>query len=85
MQPDRADFRAFFLGLSQEDREALATRAEYRPQYIRIHLAAPAGRRKVPKKDGMDRLFAACQERGATFTKAALVAWFYESPPESVA
>lgn len=85
MQPDRADFRAFFLGLPQDKREELAARAAYKANYIRIHLTAPAGRRKVPTKPGMDRLFAACQSLGATFTKDQLVAWFYESPTETVA
>jgi hypothetical protein len=74
-----ADFKAFFFGLDRAEHEALAQRAGYTAEYIRVHLTAPPGRRKVPKKGGIGRLFIACVELGASFSKSQLVAYFYQA------
>jgi hypothetical protein len=74
-------FKSFYVALPESRRAALAQRAGTTTNYIETHLIAPPARRKVPNKPLMDRLALACTEFGAPFSKADLVAYFYESPP----
>lgn len=71
-------FKDFYLNLSVEQRQELATRAGTTVGYIRTHLIAPPGRRKTPNKELMARLGEACAAMGATFGRAELLLYFYE-------
>ena len=71
-------FKEFFLGLTESEREALASSAGTTVNYIRTHLIAPAHRRKTPNKELMNRLAVACAEKGARFDRAQLLEYFYE-------
>jgi hypothetical protein len=69
---DPADFKAFFLSLSDEQQLELAHRAGTTVGNIRAHWMHA---RKVPRK--MDALYAACLHLGARFSKEQLVVFFY--------
>ena len=70
-----ADFRAFFLALSEADQVLLAQRAGTRLSNIRAHWIHA---RRVPKgRQGVNRLHEACVAAGATFSKQQLLSFFY--------
>lgn len=71
-----ADFRGFVLGLNDKDQQRLADLAGTTPSNLLLHWIHA---RRIPKgKDGMNRLYAACVELGAQFTKSQLLAFFYD-------
>jgi hypothetical protein len=67
-----ADFKTFFLGLTESDQIRLAQLAGTTVGHIRSHWVSA---RKVPRK--MDELHVACQALGAQFSKEQLVLFFY--------
>ncbi len=70
-----ANFRTFYLALAPAEREAFAREVGSTVGNIEAHWVSA---RKVPRKQAIDRLHAACAKRGADFSKQALVAFFYQ-------
>jgi len=68
------DFKAFFLGLTKEQRAAYAAVAGTSPDYINLHLIRG---RRVPRPVLMQRLAAACVQFGATPTLPEFAAFFF--------
>ncbi|MCR0998683.1 hypothetical protein [Serratia rubidaea] len=68
------DFKKFWLGMSFEEREALAKDAGTTANYIMAHTQRKA---KIPGRGLMDRLYKACKKRQPDLQKAQLVAFFY--------
>ena len=54
------DLKTYFYGLSPEEREAFARRAETTVGYLRCHLIT---RRKIPRPESMQKLAAASQRQ----------------------
>jgi len=73
--PTCADFKSFYRSLATEDKAKFAACAGTSKEYIEVHLVYA---RRMPRKDKMDALHAACLKFGAKFTKQALIAFFYE-------
>lgn len=69
------DFKKCWLDLSPAEREAFAAEAGTTSHYIQTHLT---GRRRVPRKLLLERLFRACKSRQWTSTKSDLALWFNE-------
>ena len=69
------DFKKFWLSLTPENRLQVATDAGTTPGYIKSHLIH---KRKVPKRELMDSLHAACVAHGADVSKEKFVGLFYE-------
>ncbi|HHS9967646.1 TPA: hypothetical protein ACTW6G_002924 [Raoultella ornithinolytica] len=69
------DFKKCWLDLSPAEREAFAAEAGTTSHYIQTHLT---GRRRVPRKLLLERLFRACKSRQWTTAKSDLVLWFNE-------
>jgi hypothetical protein len=71
-----ADFKAFFLSLSESDRDRLAVMSGTTVGNVRAHWMHA---RRVPRSAAaMDKLFEACKSLGAGFSKAQLLAFFYD-------
>ncbi|MGP9420096.1 hypothetical protein ACT3RT_14030 [Ewingella sp. AOP9-I1-14] len=69
------DFKLFWRSLSDANRLQVATEAGTTPGYIKSHLIH---KRKVPKRELMDSLHAACVAHGAVVSKEKFVGLFYE-------
>lgn len=69
------DFKKHWLDLTPDERNAFAVDAGTTSNYIQTHLT---GRRKMPGKSLMERLFKACKKRGWVRTKPELAIFFYE-------
>lgn len=69
------DFKRRWLDLTLAERESFATDAGTTSHYIQTHLT---GRRRVPRKMLLEKLFRACKARGWTQQKSDLVLWFNE-------
>ncbi|EFM0018064.1 hypothetical protein DI17_003911 [Escherichia coli] len=72
---EKFDFKKHWLHLTPDEREAFADDAGTTSNYIKSHLI---GRRKMPTKKLMDRLFKACKSRQWVKTKPEMVVFFYE-------
>lgn len=66
------DFKTYFRGLDQSEREAFAKRAETSADYVNIHLVP---RNKIPRKENMKLLAEATQ--GAV-SYSEIVDYFYK-------
>lgn len=69
------DFKQFWHGLSNENRLQVAKDAGTTPGYIKSHLIH---KRKMPKRELMDSLHAACVAAGAEVSKEKFIGLFYE-------
>lgn|SRR5690242_10223217 len=67
------DFKEWFLGLTNEQRDEYARRAGTTAGYIRVHLI---GRRKIPRAEFMKRL---ADASGGAHTVPSLLAFFYRT------
>ncbi|WP_429497072.1 hypothetical protein ACQUFY_10895 [Robbsia andropogonis] len=70
-------FRNFYLALTKEQREAFAVLAGTTEKYIAVKLVRAAA---VPRPAQMERLWEACLEFKAPFSRSDLLHFFY---PES--
>ncbi|MEM5371330.1 hypothetical protein V4C53_35595 [Paraburkholderia azotifigens] len=70
-----ADFKGFYRSLDAESKKRFAAMAQTTIGNIETHWVYA---RKIPGPTRMERLFAACAEFGAQFTKSQLIAFFYE-------
>lgn len=70
-----ADFKAFYRSLDADAKRRFAAAAQTTVGHIETHWQYA---RKIPNPTRMERLYAACVQFGATFTKAELIAFFYE-------
>jgi hypothetical protein len=70
-----ADFKGFYRSLDAEAKKRFAEAAKTTTGNIETHWVYA---RKIPGPTRMERLYAACLEFGANFTKAQLIAFFYE-------
>jgi hypothetical protein len=70
-----ADFKSFYRSLDRDQKVTFAAEAGTSTRYIETHLVYA---RKIPGPTRMEKLYAACVQFGATFTKAQLIAFFYE-------
>jgi len=61
-----ADFKGFYRSLDAESKKRFAA-------------SAKTTTRKIPGPTRMERLYSTCVEFGASFTKAQLIAFFYEA------
>ncbi|WP_308906875.1 hypothetical protein, partial [Klebsiella pneumoniae] len=64
-----------WLDLSPAEREEFASDAGTTSHYIQVHLT---GRRRIPRKPLLERLFKACKSRKWISAKTELVIWFHE-------
>lgn len=71
-----ADFKGFYRSLDTESKKRFAAAAKTTTGNIEAHWVYA---RKIPGPTRMERLYAACLEFGANFTKAQLIAFFYEA------
>jgi hypothetical protein len=71
-----ADFKGFYRSLDSEARRRFAEAAQTTVGHIETHWQYA---RKIPNPTRMERLYAACIQFGADFTKAQLIAFFYEA------
>lgn len=71
-----ADFKAFYRSLDADSRRRFAAAAKTTVGHIDAHWQYA---RKIPNPTRMERLYAACVQFGANFTKSQLIAFFYES------
>ncbi|EOM8402117.1 hypothetical protein ACNGVW_002144 [Klebsiella variicola] len=69
------DFKRCWLDLSPAEREEFASDAGTTSHYIQVHLT---GRRRIPRKPLLERLFKACKSRKWISSKSDLVLWFHE-------
>ncbi|WP_269707231.1 hypothetical protein [Klebsiella pneumoniae] len=69
------DFKRCWLDLSPAEREEFASDAGTTSHYIQVHLT---GRRRIPRKPLLERLFKACKSRKWISAKSDLVLWFHE-------
>jgi len=76
------DFKQFFEALSPPEQKRFAEISGGKVDYLRTHLAAPARRRRVPRKDLMEGLHRALREFGVDCEKESLLAYFYENCEE---
>lgn len=74
LQQEKFDFKRRWLDLDVAGREQFATDAGTTSHYIQTHLT---GRRKIPSRKLMDRIFQACKTRGWLKRKDDLVTFFY--------
>lgn len=70
-----ADFKGFYRSLDAEAKKRFAASAKTTTGNIETHWVYA---RKIPGPTRMERLYATCVEFGASFTKAQLIAFFYE-------
>lgn len=70
-----ADFKSFYRSLDADAKKRFASSAKTTTGNIEAHWVYA---RKIPGPTRMERLYAACIEFGADFTKAQLIAFFYE-------
>lgn len=70
-----ADFKGFYRSLDADAKKRFATSARTTTGNIETHWVYA---RKIPGPTRMERLYATCIEFGADFTKAQLIAFFYE-------
>ncbi|AYC20088.1 hypothetical protein DZA65_03213 [Dickeya dianthicola] len=73
-QPDRFDFKAHWLGLDESGRNQFASDSGTTSHYIQTHLT---GRRKIPSRKLMNRIFLACKSRGWLTRREPLILFFY--------
>ncbi|EMB5519921.1 hypothetical protein U7Q95_002461 [Escherichia coli] len=73
-ETEKFDFKKRWLALTPDERNAFAVEAGTTSHYIQTHLT---GRRKLPSKVLMDKLFKACKVRGWVETKPEMVIFFY--------
>ncbi|TCK39677.1 hypothetical protein B0G84_5017 [Paraburkholderia sp. BL8N3] len=71
-----ADFKGFYRSLDAEARKRFADSAKTTTGNIEAHWVYA---RKIPGPTRMERLYAACLEFGASFSKPELIAFFYET------
>jgi hypothetical protein len=71
-----ADFKSFYRSLDAESKKRFAVAAKTTTGNIEAHWVYA---RKIPGPTRMERLFSACLQFGANFTKAELIAFFYEA------
>jgi hypothetical protein len=71
-----ADFKGFYRSLDADAKKHFAVAAKTTTGNIETHWVYA---RKIPGPTRMERLFCACVDFGAVFTKAQLIAFFYES------
>jgi hypothetical protein len=74
--PRPSDFKALYRSLTKEQRVKFAEEAGTTTRYIDTHLVDA---RKIPGPKLMERLYVACVQSGARFSKADLVSFFYEA------
>lgn len=70
------NFKAFYQGLSKEDRKRFAEIAGTSTGYIEVHLMP---RRKIPKPALMESLSDALRAFDASLSKDDLLSFFYET------
>jgi hypothetical protein len=70
-----ADFKGFYRSLDAESKKRFAASAKTTIGNIETHWVYA---RKIPGPTRMERLYATCVEFGAQFTKAQIIAFFYE-------
>lgn len=70
-----ADFKGFYRSLDAESKKRFAAAAKTTTGNIEAHWVYA---RKIPGPTRMERLYSACVEFGANFTKAQLITFFYE-------
>jgi 5-methylcytosine-specific restriction endonuclease McrA len=68
-------FKTFFRSLNKEQQEAFAEEAKTTTGNIRAHLIYA---RRLPRRESIENLWAACRKFGATFEKHELLAFFFE-------
>lgn len=71
-----ADFKSFYRSLDADSKKRFAAAAQTTVGNIESHWQYA---RKIPNPTRMERLYAACVQFGADFTKAQLIAFFYET------
>jgi len=71
-----ADFKGFYRSLDAESKKRFAASAKTTTGNIETHWVYA---RKIPGPTRMERLYSTCVEFGASFTKAQLIAFFYEA------
>lgn len=69
------DFKTFYRSLTKEQKTEFASDVGTTNRYIETHLVYA---RKIPGPKLMERIYAACIKFGADFSKADLIAFFYE-------
>ncbi|WP_024904493.1 hypothetical protein [Robbsia andropogonis] len=69
-----ADFKGFYRSLDMASRERFASIADTTTTYIEVHLVYG---RRIPRPKSMEKIFDACQQMGASFSKADLLDFFY--------
>ncbi|EIZ8816806.1 TPA: hypothetical protein JD203_03670 [Cronobacter sakazakii] len=72
---EKFDFKKHWLALDQQGREAFAQDAGTTSHYIQTHYT---GRRKIPTKSRMDKLYQACKKRGWLTDQQPLLAFFFQ-------
>lgn len=70
------DFKAFWQGLTLEEKKELAREAGTTVGYIRTHLVY---RRRVPSRKLMIEMYKACVHKDPSITKENLVTYFYSA------
>jgi hypothetical protein len=75
MDTKPADFKGFYRSLDAESKKRFAAAAKTTTGNIETHWVYA---RKIPGPTRMERLYVACVDFGANFTKAQLIAFFYE-------
>lgn len=71
------NFKTYYRGLEQPEREAFAKRANTSADYINIHLIS---RNKIPRKKLMESL---ADASNGCVSYAEVVDYFYSAEPES--
>ncbi|HDR9497086.1 TPA: hypothetical protein QDC06_000274 [Burkholderia cepacia] len=71
-----ADFKRFYRSLDADARKRFATAAQTTVGHIETHWQYA---RKIPNPTRMERLYGACIQFGADFSKAQLITFFYEA------
>jgi len=76
MRPtEPANFKSFYRSLDASAKKPFAEAAKTTVRYIETHLVYA---RKIPSPTRMEWLHQACLQFGAQFSKADLIAFFYE-------
>lgn len=73
------NFKTYYRGLEQDDREAFADRAETSTNYIDIHLIP---RHKIPRKESM-KMLAKASEGAVSYLE--IVDYFYNDDDQNKA
>jgi len=73
-QEQEFDLKKHWLSLDKDGREEFAKDAGTTSHYIQTHYT---GRRRIPTKCRMEKLFQACRQRGWVESKETLVMFFY--------